>query len=199
MGGLCTHLPPQQEAAHIAASASIINYSQWFASFRISADNANHSVLHDGFRSHGAYKPFCLWPSVTTDGVQRGSEKPAGLYVAWGTCHGATRVGFFHRVWGGSERWHLHGQGSHEVGLFLSQYMSPSFPEILVCRGWFTTAEVPKQQEALAKSGVTKPPHKAGLGSALQNSHFIQYSKIRNPRLRTHKVRVTLLYASICH
>lgn len=78
----------------------------------------------------------------------------------------------------------------------LSQCMSTNFLEILVCCGWFTTAEVPKLQEALAKSGVTKPPHAASLSIALQNSHFSQFGKMSNPGLRSHKVGATLLCAS---
>lgn len=41
------------------------------------------------------------------------------------------------------------------------QHTSTSFPEILVCCGWFTTAEVPTQQEALAKSGLPNRPTKS--------------------------------------
>jgi len=47
----------------------------------------------------------------------------------------------------------------------------------LVCCVWFTTAEVPKQEEALAKRGVTKPPKRPA--SAALGGIVISFSTAR--------------------
>lgn len=127
MGGLCTHLPPQQEEAHIAASASVVNYSQWFPSFRVSADN--RTIRRMAFvpmepisLSVSGHQWQLMW-------VQRRSEKPAGLELARGSSYGPTRVVYFHGVQARSEGWHFHRLGSHKIGVFYLKVLQLHFPK----------------------------------------------------------------------
>lgn len=139
-GALCTHLPPQQEAL-IAASASIINCSQWFPSFGASGDNVNHSILHVGFCSREDYEPFCLWPLVKTDGsaeeIREARRSRGSLrYPTW-----SHKSGVFPRVWCRSVGWHMHRQGGHKVGLF---YLNVC--QLISLKYWSAVADSPLQK-----------------------------------------------------